>query len=217
MAGNSSLTVREVSGEPIRFVIHQSGERLGCEKNRVPIEFDGFIGANTRANNPDSSSAERPIVQTPLAGLTSLTQKLTVKLDSIVTLRQTCEVTKAASIVCIVFSNKIAHQTFFLQVVVLGLGVGRQPFWWARGQKNGRYGYNLVADTAKTNWQPGQEKEISIDVLPNVMSLISSGSFGIDKNLDNWLISGAYFGNVVYGQIEIETEWSAYSLTAVPN
>lgn len=216
-AASDGLVVEIGQGAEPHFRIAQDGGRLGCEGNGSPLEFDGFIGTNTRANNPNLPSAEHGDMRTvPLSRLSSLTQEIDLKLDRAELVGSTrCPVSKSLSVVSVVFTNREAKQVFFYQVALYAFNVSPKSFWWAKGRPNGRFGFNEVTDIAATAWPVGESRKLKRDILPAIRALISTSGVGIDPNLDNWVVSGAYFGNTLYGQVRLETEWSAYRLDAV--
>jgi hypothetical protein len=214
-AANDGLTVEISRGAEPHFKILQNGEQLGCEGHATPLEFDGFIGANTSANDPGLPSAEHGDMRSvPLSKLGSLTQQISLKLNQANVVGSRCAVSKSLSIVCVVFTNKQSKQTFFYQIALYGFNVNPKSFWWAKGKPNGRFGYNQVTDIAARPWTLGDSRKLTLDILPAVQSLITTSGVGIDPNLDNWFLSAAYFGNTLYGQVRLETEWSSYSLEA---
>jgi hypothetical protein len=216
-AANDGLAVEIDHGAEPHFKILQNGERLRCEENGTPLEFDGFIGSNTRANDPNLPSAEHGDMRSvPLSRLGSLTQEISLKLNQANLVGSSrCAFSKSLSIVCVVFTNKQSKQVFFYQIALYGFNVNPRSFWWAKGRPNGRFGFNQVTDIAVKSWSVGDSRELKLDILPAVQSLITTSGVGIDPNLDNWFLSAAYFGNTLYGQVRLETEWSSYMLEAV--
>lgn len=216
-AANDGLTVEVDHGAEPHFKISQNGEQLRCEGNGTPLEFDGFIGTNTKANNPGLPSAEHGDMRSvPLSKLGSLTQEIGLKLNQAALAGNShCAVSKSLSIVCVVFTNKISKQVFFYQISLYGFNLTPKSFWWARGRPNGRFGYNQVTDIAARPWAVGDSRKLKLDILPAVQNLITTSGVGIDPNLDDWFLSAAYFGNTLYGQVRLETEWSGYSLQAI--
>ena len=216
-AANDGFAVEIDGGAEPRFKILQSGEQLRCDENGRPLEFDGFIGSNTRDNNPGLPSAEHGEMRSvPLSKLGSLTQEISLKVNQANLISSSgCAFSKSLSIVTVVFTNKQAKQAFFYQIVVYGFNLDPKSFWWAKGRPNGRYGFNQVTDLAAKPWAVGDNRKLKLDILPAVQSLIAASGVGIDPNLDNWFLSAAYFGNTLYGQVRLETEWSSYRLEAV--
>ena len=216
-AANDSLVVEIDHGTEPHFKIAQEGAQLRCEESGSPLEFDGFIGTNTAANNPGLPSAEHGDVRSvPLSKLGSLTQQISLKLNQAELVGSSgCAVSKSLSIVCVVFTNKQSKQVFFYQIALYGFNVNPRSFWWAKGRPNGRFGFNQVTDIAAKPWSVGDSRKLELDILPAVRSLVATSGVGIDPNLDNWFLSAAYFGNTLYGQVRLETEWSSYTLEAV--
>jgi hypothetical protein len=215
-AVNDGLSIEIDHGAEPHFKISQNGEQLRCEENGNPLEFDGFLGSNTKANNPNLPSAEHGDMRSvPLSKLGSLTQEISLKLNQAGLVGSRCAVSKSLSLVCVVFTNKQSKQTFFYQISLYGFNLNPKSFWWAKGRPNGRYGFNQVTDVAAKPWAVGDSRKLKLDILPAVQSLITSSGVGIDPNLDNWVLSAAYFGNTLYGQVRLETEWSSYRLEAV--
>lgn len=217
-AANDSLTVEVAHGAEPHFKIMQSGEGLRCEGGAgSPLEFDGFIGTNTKANNPGLPSAEHGDIRAlPISKLGSLVQDMTLKVNQAALVGSSrCAVSKSLSIVCVVFTNTDAKQVFFYQIALYGFNLNPKSFWWAKGRPNGRFGFNQVTDIAARPWTMGDSRSLRLDILPAVASLITTSGVGIDPNLDHWFLSAAYFGNTLYGQVRLDTEWSSYRLDAV--
>jgi hypothetical protein len=216
-AASDGLVVEIDHGAEPHFKISQNGDQLRCEGNGTPLEFDGFLGTNTTANNPGLPSAEHGDVRSvPISKLGSLTQEISLKLNQANLVGSPrCAVSKSLSIVCVVFTNKAARQVFFYQIALYGFNVNPKSFWWAKGRPNGRFGFNQVTDLAAKPWVVGDNRKLKLDILPAVQSLITTSGVGIDSNLENWFLSAAYFGNTLYGQVRLETEWSSYRLDGV--
>ena len=216
-AANDGLAVEIDRGAEPHFKILQNGAQLRCEQNGTPLEFDGFIGSNTKANNPNLPSAEHGDMRSvPLSRLGSLTQQISLKLNQADLVGGApCAFSKSLSIVCVVFTNKQSKQVFFYQIALYGFNVSPKSFWWAKGRPNGRFGFNQVTDIAAGPWAVGDSRKLKLDILPAVERLITTSGVGIDPNQDNWFLSAAYFGNTLYGQVRLETEWSSYSLEAI--
>jgi hypothetical protein len=135
-ASNDGLVVEVDQGTPPHYKIVQNGEQLRCDGNGIPLEFDGFIGTNTKANNPGLPGAEHDgVIAVPLSRLGSLTQQIDLKLNQAALVGSPrCAVSKSLSIVCVVFTNKISKQVFFYQISLYGFNLTTKSFWWTKGR-----------------------------------------------------------------------------------
>ena len=212
-AANESLLVsNEGSGEAID--IAQTGRWLECGPPNKPTEFDGLIGANAKSIYPGVPSAGGiDLEKTSLAGFTSLTESITVKAVSaeLTPGVQQCPTSKAVALAALVFTDVSQKSTLFFQIILGAFNTNPHNVWWARGTNNRRFGYNYVPDRI-LSLGSGGEKTLDRDVFPLLSLLIENNSVGMDNDLSHWRLSGAYFGNAIYGQVDIKTEWQGYRL-----
>jgi hypothetical protein len=213
---NNSLAVI-IRSAPIGSVtIAQNGKMLACTTAKgTPIEFDGLIGTNTSKNNQRLPSAERAISdKVSLASYTALVQEINLNIlaASILSAPPRCPVSKAVAIVSVVLSNQTIQSTLFLQIILGSVNTSPRAVWWARGKPNGRFGYNFPAEQGTESTRIGEERQFRIDLLSMLRNLIENNNVGMDPDLRHWVISGAYFGNAIYGDVKFVTTWSGYQL-----
>jgi hypothetical protein len=214
-AANASLSVTIAPGGDA-IAIHQSGRTLVCGEGTVR-EFDGLIGTNARGNDPGLPAAERiDLRRGSLADYASLRQQVSlgVKAAALIATPQSCPVAKAVSVLCVVFTNQTRATSLFLQTILFAFNTRPHAVWWARGQHNGRFGYNLLVPDAAELRPGGPSRRFDIDILPDIRRLLAHAPNGLDPDLRDWHVSGAYFGNAVYGGVEVATAWSGYRLVA---
>ena len=211
---NGSMAFATNSGPRISYVITQDGGKLRCSDVGSITEFDGLIGTNTARNNPGTPSAEGH-VPLSLSRYLSLTQKisLTVQAAAFIKKPRQCLVSKAISFVCIVLNNTRRRSTFFYQVILASFGTAPRVVWWARGNRNSRYGYNdLATSFGQRAVSAGTWALYKFDALPRLRALIERNKVGMDPEIGDWYISGAYFGNAIWGDVRLSTEWADYAL-----
>ena len=217
VAANDSMTVRsDAAGHP-GITIQQTGQLLRCEVNGAPLEFDGLIGTNTAGNDSGLPTAELgETSRRPLARYGVLRQHIELRLVSAELLRkpEPCPVSKAVSLVTLVATNTQMRSTLFVQFILYAFNSAVRDGWWAVGRRNGRYGFNYVLPPAKTAWSPGEARQFDFDMVPIIEPLITQNTVGMDQDLDHWIITGAYFGNAIYGDVALTTSWSDYRLGA---
>lgn len=209
--GALAIDVREA---PLEFTITQNSKALRCEDGLGPREFDGLIGTNTKQNNPNSRSAKlRYNEEKTLDDFGELVQKISMRVGRAEVLDNSCKTSKAVSLVAIVLDNTVNRSTLFLQIILYALNADPKEFWWAVGKNGNRFGYNFVRYRVAAD---NAENRYSEDLLPKIIQLIKLNKVGMDPEPRNWKVSGAYFGNAVYGHVTLSTTWSQYSLEAAP-
>jgi hypothetical protein len=68
----------------------------------------------------------------------------------------------------------------------------------------------------RTGFQYSVPSTFSCDVLPRLKKIISTASNGLDRVLKDWNVGSAYMGNVLYGHVRVESDWSDVSVYSVP-
>jgi len=216
IARNESLSV-STGHSPESLTISQSGRLLPCGQAGGALEFDGLAGTNTTGNDPGlPSPANQAVLVQPLSAFRVMRQRLDMRVISaeLVPDKVACPMSKSVSLFCIVLDNRFSSSTLFVQFIVYAFNTSPHDIWWARGQKGGRFGFNAILASASGAGGAGTRQHVDMDLLPILTSTIAENDVGMDKDLRHWKVSGAYFGNAVYGSVNIATRWSGYSLTA---
>jgi hypothetical protein len=100
---------------------------------------------------------------------------------------------------------------------------GRSGFWWTgnlvggpAGNKAREYGFrDTLLSYGLAMAGPNSTKKVSLDLLPVLSRLLHSGQHGLDKELSNWRIMSAYFGQNVWGDVGLSSQWKEYGLSVV--
>lgn len=98
-------------------------------------------------------------------------------------------------------------------------------FWWHKRVFNpsgpnfkNNFGYSQnVTDYGQPIATIGSSNSYSLDFLPQLASLLESGTNNIDSDLSHWVITGAYFGDSGYGYVDSGGQFSDFSMTAAVN
>jgi|GEM_PF-2102523 hypothetical protein len=219
--------------QPGEFTLWQNGNTLPCEKQfpsgkLLPDEFDLFIGPVTSAfkGHQTAFMGKREALST----LTQIRMRISVTPRTFQIADATCPITHAIMGGSVVLTNLISHQTFFYQLnfaiyqpsasgVALALP---HPGWFFTGtnvQAGGAhqfgYGDRIWASFGVTPPPIGGTDNVDVNLLPRLKQLIADGArFGIDQNLADWSVTGAYYGQSVFGHIQFGTDWHKISLKA---
>jgi len=190
----------------------------------APYEQDAFVGPNIITGYPPG------ILSKPnLGSLTALTVNFTlnVKTANMNTSGGCPIILPAASqqtalIVAWIFSST-GGQTFYYQ-----LAIGRFGFFQpARAFNTSSAPAYLYSDNPLSYpnanfmgagtvqglaYAVNQPIVVSLNILPVLSNLITTGGGGLDPVLADWTLNSFYFGHATYGNIGLITEWSNISL-----
>ena len=216
----------------VGFALQQDGTKLPCEKifpsgKKLVDEFDLFVSPATHIYPAFPQAFKNDTL--PLSKLNHIFLEANLKPTSLTLVDLTCQISWATASVGIVLSNRTIHQTFFYQINFnlyqadgqsMSLSL-RKPDWFSKGissqtgnRQNFGYGDRVWADAY--NMPPaviGNVSVFDLNLLPRIEELIAQGnSFGMDQNLSDWAITGAYFGQSVFGHIQFSSEWSGLAL-----
>jgi hypothetical protein len=202
-----------------------------------------LLTTNTRQSTPhEPFAAELDGPGRPLPALShiaSLVQRvsLIVHWEREAQTASQCTVNQGNVLVAVVLNNThtVPPQIFFYQVslhIFCPLAPSQaaclrnlpKPFFWWRGaEKRDRkgavvarqYGYDArLPDFGQPFVPVGQEHQLVIELLPQLRTLITSGAYGLDQDLDHWVVSSAYHGQNIWGDTAMSTGWHGYRLTA---
>lgn len=194
-----------VSGEMVSLT--QLGRFLECEDDqRQPREFDLFFSPVALKSNCLPITRLRAIEE-----IVDFEAKW--KFDP--GLRR-CSVTQLGGLTACVLTNLHAKQTLFHQV---HFGVEKIEGGVARSvNRHGRAWFFKenpfgVDDFSIGNGFP--RVNLTFDRLPLLRKAINGGPQGMDRTLENWFLAGAYAGQHIWGDAELNTIWRKFSLEAI--
>lgn len=217
-----------IVGSDGSYTLQQSGQALTCNKTydssmKDVHEFDLFVSP-IGSNRPSYRQAALGGPRT-LAALAHIYHRISVRPAVAEVLDNACPRTKSTLVTSVTLSDPSTHQTLFYQ---LRLGTKEatgeawtltQPFWFARGEdprraKRGYFGYDdSISSFGAAPVALGVVSTYAVDLLPRLVALIREGDAnGLDQNLNDWSIKGAYFGQIIWGHIRVRTNWSKFSL-----
>jgi hypothetical protein len=210
-----------------------------------PHEFDLFANTGGPVKNPMMMSALTPAepgAKSPSLGqMARLDQHVVARIVSQTTSSGSnhgCRVNQGNVLTAVTLANTDARppQVLFYQLslhVICGDGqqkaackrnLARPFFWWtgeqsrdSQGRPGARsFGYDQRLPHLGQSFLPvGAARTVDIDLLPDLLRLITSKAHGLDPDPAHWRVSDAYHGQSVWGDVSLQTEWSDYSLTAI--
>jgi hypothetical protein len=60
---------------------------------------------------------------------------------------------------------------------------------------------------------PGPEQSYAINIVPPVEDVIAKGPNGMDHDPAHWRLAGIYYGNHIWGNVGISSEWKNFNVT----
>ncbi|HTT79411.1 MAG TPA: hypothetical protein VMF86_07015 [Stellaceae bacterium] len=200
----------------IHVRLSSHGDRLPCTGGYLKQELDSFLEPTTTDNYPGYPSSWHSV---NLASISSLTLNATVTTVVLrVPKRQPCgQATLTDVLVAAVFSDRVAHQTLFYQLIIAQAKTAnhlRHPYFYDRENP---FGYDDLLSTygIYPNGIPYRRPTtLHIDLLPKIAALITAGEHGIDPIVQHWTTGGLYVGHLIYGNLSATTKWAKVSLIA---
>jgi hypothetical protein len=207
------------AGDDASFEVTQQGTGLRCEMNGIPFEFDAFFA-------PQPSAISKVALTRPIDATRRLRHRITLIVDeSHQGASGDCKVNQNHAITSVVFTNRRRRQTLFYQLTLHQDGLREAgPFWWATG-KSGMGGWASTKGEERYGFQDRLEKfglrepergerlQLDIDLLGRIRQIISEGGkYGMDQDLSDWFLTGAYFGQGLWGRGNLSTRWTGYRL-----
>lgn len=201
----------------------QMASDLICSTTSSPVEFDLFASPNNDnyRNYPSAAVGVSPSAN--LDTLTDITYSFTVHSQVMTTLDDACELAQGSQVAAVVLSDPTAGQTLFYEVrveryrVLDGVTTTQlpSPYWYQTGSPNGIYGYG---DNVTTYGAPaatiGTTESYNLHLLSRLTQLVQqANTYGMDQNLSDWYIRGAYYGQLCWSHMDIESQWSSFALT----
>ncbi len=86
--------------------------------------------------------------------------------------------------------------------------------WFWNGRRTGKlvnYGVSEPIQAYGGNVTPGSRPvSLSLDLLPHIEALITSGRSGIDPNLQDWRLAATNYGQALWGNTVLSTTWQGF-------
>ena len=194
-----------------------------------PLEFDLFAEPNgPYAKAPRQSGYLWSDAQGPvLSGLTHLTFDGDVMLsEGLATSRKQCQANFGNLVFAVILNDHAVHpaQVFFCQLFLSRL-CGADPSLKLRScaQPKSMFQYFVknpfgTDDDLPLAGQPwllqGQPTRVQLDLLPRLIGAIRSGRGGMDQNLSDWTVGSVYLGQIMYGDVTLQSTWRDVRLVA---
>ncbi len=213
------------------LTLEQDGRSLPCTDPQTggPLEFDLFAEPNgPYAKAPRQSGYSRSDAQGPvLSVLTHLTFDGDVMLsESLATSRKHCQANFGNLVFAVILNDHAVHpaQVFFCQLFLSRL-CGADPSLKLRScaQPKSMFQYFVknpfgTDDDLPLAGQPwllqGQPTRVQLDLLPRLIGAIRSGRGGMDQNLSDWTVGSVYLGQIMYGDVTLQSTWRDVRLVA---
>ena len=138
---------------------------------------------------------------------------------SFVTVDNNCSTTQANMLFDVTLSDKSASQTIFYQPSLFKYPAPSHAFWFSNTNP---FGYQAVmGNYGLRSLVPGVVSDFtgnnSIDILPDITTQIRAATNGLDPNVNNWYVTGAYYGHATWGDMNPETEFCCFKVVASSN
>ncbi len=171
----------------------------------------------------------------PLSQLQHINLSTTLSIGQLTLNDTACKFTKASIVTTAVLVDKVSKQTLFYGTGTFLLArngtfipfeanrpghAGLMYFTGFNTEFGGHnvFGYSDPVTTAygEPEAAPGGAYSYTMDFLPRIISVIHLGQkYGMDQNLDHWIVRGYYEGQSIAGHVTLQTTWSNFSLTLV--
>jgi hypothetical protein len=222
---SNSAAGATVSGNGM--LLNQSTAQASCGTT-VPPEFDLFAAPNITKTYPGYPSAALDVSPSAnLSALSAISFGITLKPLAMHTLGTGCQspatagVNQGVMMGGVILSDPTNGQTFFYQIQFAvyrlhnGVTTTSMPSYFYFTGANAQWGYD---DDATVYGEPqatvGTVTTYSFSLLSRLDQLIKKGrAYGMDQNLANWSINGAYYGNCAWGHVDTDAQWQNFSLT----
>lgn len=200
-------------------VLRQDGAVLPCSHaNGAPRESDLFIGSDLKPDQFERLS---------LSQLSGLIQKAEISaVPGQAETNKACLANKGGAIVSIVMADlaEQPHQTFFYQLTVSLVcreEAGSQPCGKPHHEmtyfsKKNPFGVGDYLPLLGVPFVSGSKlTAIDVDLLPRLKMAIAAGPPSLDHDLSHWRVGGVYAGQLIWGDVTLQTGWRNYRLIAV--
>ncbi len=195
---------------------HQTGAVLPCSSsNGSPRESDLFF----------APAGSRLVKLVPLEGLGGLQQQAVVTLQAAVLANAVCKVNLGYAVLAVTLVDRKVQpaQVFFYQLELSQLcqvpaGAPACPsahsHMYYYGRKNPYGADDYLPLAGRPYLASGETARLSINLLPRLITALQDGPAGIDRDPSHWVVSSAYYGQHIWGKVELSTSWSDVKLTA---
>jgi len=212
------------------FALAQDATTLPCDRlygsGRTMVnEYDLLVSSMPiplLSALADPAARVRP--RLPLDTISHVMVSGTVHVDRMREADHACKATQGVVGIGVVLTNLTSRQTLYYQVsftVYRDPGTGfvataAPANWFFRGNnvQNGDarqfgYGDRAWASYGMAPLHEGQSESFNIDVLPVLKQLfVEEAADGIDQNLDDWAVTGGYFGESAFGHVQVGSSWT---------
>jgi hypothetical protein len=135
---------------------------------------------------------------------------------SFVTVDNRCGTTQSNMLFDVTLSNNSASQTIFYQPSLYKYPTASHAFWFSNTSP---FGYQAVmGNYGLSPLVPGVQTDFTgknpIDVLPDIKAQITAATNGLDTNVNDWYVAGAYYGHAAWGDVNAETEFCCFKVVA---
>lgn len=218
---------RSTAGEVVQ--LSQNGRVLPCSrKDGSAREFDLLLSPMERWHVGNSAFHTDRLKLRDMRRLEIATK---VKLVfGPVAAEPVCKVNVAAAGAGVVLTDLDTKpsQTLFYQLDFAGVCGRGDPTWVHNCEQGGlrksSYFFTKnpfgVQDRLPLVGEPfftsGEERQVRVDLLARIESLIRSGPAGMDRNPDHWLLDGVFMGNGLWGKYRMSSTWHSFQLLYTP-
>jgi hypothetical protein len=212
------------------LTLEQDGRVVPCTgSNNKTFEFDLFAKPNVpNVKAPRLSGYSRSGPYGPaLSDLTGLMFGANVTMtQGLATSRKQCRVNFGNTVFAVILNDRSAHpsQVFFYQLFLSRFcGSDASVKLPACTPPKNMYQFFVKTPFGTDDYLPlagkpwllqRQSTEIQVDLLPRLISAIRTGRGGIDQNLSHWTVGSVYLGQIMYGDITLQSTWRDVSLVA---
>ena len=230
----AGVTANQAAGAIVtrnRVLLDQTTAQLSCGTT-APPEFDLFAAPNINPTYPGYPSAALNVSPSAnLAAMKAISFGITLRPSALHALGSPCESPATAGINqgvmmgAVILTDPLAGQTFFYQIQLAvyrlqdGVTTTSMPSFFFFTGAGGQWGYD---DDATVYGQPqatvGTSTTYHFELQPRLEQIIKQGqAYGMDQNLADWSINGAYYGNSAWGHVVTAAQWQNFSLTVTPS
>jgi hypothetical protein len=200
--------------------------RLGERGNNMPCspaagaELDAFVNALDTQNYPSYPPAT--LSRVGLSTLSKLVLNFTVTpisgdlMPGAPASNCGASVTKAKLLASVTLNNTPSSQTLFYQLGILKFNTADSPGFFANVQPFGYRDDMRNFGGSGAGISPFLTQTFSLDILPQLKSVITNAANGMDTNVANWTTGSVYFGSNLFGGMQVISEWSNLSMVGVP-
>lgn len=227
-AGNASVSTAPAAKVEVKrsngkrtISLSQTGEAIPCKTPLgKPKEADLFISAKLRTPSRQIAGLK------DLPTLEELSQLRQV-VDVSVTISPSqnpkgCEVSKGGVALSLILSNNASRpkQTLFYQMFLqescfvtalnskCNIPADDLRFFWSKNPFGVNDRLKLITDERFTS------SRIDVDLRPRLVRALNNGPKTLDKNLSNWKVTAAYAGHIMWGDVDLQSQWREYRLVA---